>query len=81
MPYGREDNRRSGVALSMRDRLWWFIHQGGYGLRNCDEHPPPTLLMCKIKNVKRSFSSEHKNVKMRFSSKVKMFGTYGTATG
>jgi len=23
---GREGNRRSGVTLAMRHRLWWFIH-------------------------------------------------------
>jgi len=37
-----EGNRRSGVALTMRHRLQWFIHLPAHGIRKGDE---PTLLM------------------------------------
>ena len=39
MPYGWEDNRRSGVTLAMRHRLQWFIHLRAQGLGKGDEHP------------------------------------------
>ena len=42
MPYGWEDNRRSGVTLAMRHRLQCFIHLRAQGLGKGDE---PTLLM------------------------------------
>jgi len=42
MPCGWEGNRRSGVALAMRYRLQWFIHQRIHDLRKGDEHPTYT---------------------------------------
>jgi len=42
MPCGWEGNRRSGVALTIRHRLQWFIHLRAHGLRNKDEHPSYT---------------------------------------
>ena len=42
MPCGWEGNRRSGVALAMRYRLSWFIHQRIHDLRKGDEHPTYT---------------------------------------
>jgi len=40
---GREGNRRSGVALAMRHRLYWVIHLRAHGHRKVDEHPINTL--------------------------------------
>jgi len=40
MPCSWEGNRRSGVALAMGHRLYWFIHLRAHGLRKGDEHPP-----------------------------------------
>jgi len=37
-----EGNRRSGVALAMRHRLYWSIHLRAHGLRKGDEHPAYT---------------------------------------
>jgi len=34
-----EGNRRSGVALAMRQRLKWFIHLRAQGLSKRDDHP------------------------------------------
>jgi len=42
MPCGWEGNRRSGVALAMRHRLQWFIHQRAHGLDR-EMSTPPTL--------------------------------------
>jgi len=39
MPCVWEGNRRSDVALAMRNRLQWFIHLWAYNLRNRDVHP------------------------------------------
>ena len=38
MPCGWKGNRWSGVALSMRPRLQWFIHLRAHDLRKEDEH-------------------------------------------
>jgi len=43
MPCDWEGNHRSGVALTMRQRLQWFIHLRAHGLRKGDEHPSHTL--------------------------------------
>jgi len=37
IPCGWEGNLRSGVALTMRHRLRWFIHLRVYGIRNRNE--------------------------------------------
>jgi len=42
MPCGWKGNRRSGVALAMRHRLKWFIHQRAHGLDR-EMSTPPTL--------------------------------------
>jgi len=34
-----EGNRRSGVALAVRQRLKWFVHLRAQGLSKEDEHP------------------------------------------
>jgi len=44
MPYGREGNRRSGVALAMHHRLQWFIHLG-LTASGREMSTPPTLFM------------------------------------
>ena len=36
---GPVGNGRSGVALAMRHRLWWFVHLRAHGLGKGDEHP------------------------------------------
>jgi len=38
-----EGNRRSGVALTMRHRLQWFIYLQAQGVRKGDGHPTNTL--------------------------------------
>ena len=45
IPCGWEGNRRSGVALAIRQRLWWLIHLRAHGQKKGDEHPAYTLLM------------------------------------
>jgi len=45
MSCGWEGNRRSGVALSMRHRLQWFIHLWAQGLSREDEHLTDTLTL------------------------------------
>ena len=40
MPCGWEGNRRSGVALAMRQRLKWFIHLRAHGLDREMSTPP-----------------------------------------
>ena len=42
MPYDREGDGRSGIALAMRHRLQWFIHLRVHGLRKGDEQPAKT---------------------------------------
>jgi len=42
MPYGWKGNRRSGVALAMRNRLTWFIYLRAHGLDR-EMSTPPTL--------------------------------------
>jgi len=55
MPWGWEDNHRSGVALAMRHGLKWFMHLRAQRPRVGDEHPayvpagawlPLLLLFC-----------------------------------
>jgi len=42
MLYGWKGNRRSGVALAMRNRLKWFIYLRAHGLDR-EMSTPPTL--------------------------------------
>jgi len=42
MPCGWEGNHRCGVALSVGDKLLWFIHMGAHCLSKGDEHPAYT---------------------------------------
>jgi len=44
MPSDWEGSHESGVALTMRCRLKWFIHLQARGLREGDEHSTYTLL-------------------------------------
>ena len=58
-----EGNRRSGVTLTMRHRLQWFIHLQSHRLRKVDEHPAntphgvwytlPLALICQTATLKR----------------------------
>ena len=42
MPCSWEGNRGSGVALTVRHRLQWFIHLLAHELRKGEEHPAYT---------------------------------------